>query len=560
MKAWRVALAMLLAVTIVPAVLGVAFAADGITLQIQDAPLKQVILLLTQQSGANIVIADQSKLDEKVTAQLTNVPLDKAMDYIVSSAGVTYKKMPDGTYIIGGTPSDDDSASTDNSSQIENSLPPVQAPPPAAPPQRIVTTVIKLVNSKPSELLRLMGWRGVNPVANSDFNLSGLNDTGYPHNTGAANSAQLNILGPSGNMYDASRAASNNNAANHYNGYNPPVAPTIDPTAMPGAGRTADLNTGAAQYVSAYGNPYQRTYAPGRTNVVPNNNQNNSNSNFLWPDGLVGQPVPFDLDNSIIVKGTEDAIAQFKAMVRMLDVPPKQVQIKAEFVQVTTKDIKNFGIDWSLQRLNDSFQTQFGPAGNVLFGFSAGNLTASLAAQLTKNVGRVVNAPIISTLNNQMAQIEITSEIPFFTSTTVVTDNVPVTSTVVNSVNVQTGLDVLPRVNGDGTITMTLMPEVSDAGTFIQGPTGYEAPETNSQYLTTTRRVADGQTIVIGGFIRKNDENDTNKIPILGDLPIVGGLFRTVAKSEDDQELLIFVTPTIIHDTGSGALGVGMNQ
>ena len=78
--------------------------------------------------------------------------------------------------------------------------------------------------------------------------------------------------------------------------------------------------------------------------------------------------VPFDIDNSILVKGDEDGIEKFKKIVRMLDVPPKQVQIKAEFVEVTTNDVKNFGIDWSLQRLNESFNTAFGPAGNVIVG------------------------------------------------------------------------------------------------------------------------------------------------------------------------------------------------
>ena len=74
-----------------------AFAANGIMLQIKDASLKEVVMLLTQQSGTNIVIADESKLDRKVTASLTDVPLEKALDYIVKSAGVSYKRMDDGT-------------------------------------------------------------------------------------------------------------------------------------------------------------------------------------------------------------------------------------------------------------------------------------------------------------------------------------------------------------------------------------------------------------------------------------------------------------------------------
>jgi type II secretory pathway component GspD/PulD (secretin) len=69
--------------------------------------------------------------------------------------------------------------------------------------------------------------------------------------------------------------------------------------------------------------------------------------------------------------------------------------------------------------------------------------------------------------------------------------------------------------------------------------------------------VANGETIVIGGFIRKNDSNSVTKIPILGDLPIVGSLFRGTSRTTTDRELLIFVTPTIIPDSTTGSVAVG---
>ena len=74
---------------------------------------------------------------------------------------------------------------------------------------------------------------------------------------------------------------------------------------------------------------------------------------------------PFDLDNSIIVRGEEDAISQLKRIIRMLDIAPKQVEIKAEFVEVSTANVKKFGIDWTLTKLNETYNTAFGPTGNV---------------------------------------------------------------------------------------------------------------------------------------------------------------------------------------------------
>jgi type IV pilus assembly protein PilQ len=67
--------------------------------------------------------------------------------------------------------------------------------------------------------------------------------------------------------------------------------------------------------------------------------------------------------------------------------------------------------------------------------------------------------------------------------------------------------------------------------------------------------VANGETIVVGGFIRKNDSNSYQRIPILSDLPLVGTLFRTRARQTEDRELLIFITPTIIGNSGAGTLG-----
>ncbi len=182
--------------------------------------------------------------------------------------------------------------------------------------------------------------------------------------------------------------------------------------------------------------------------------------------------MPFDLDNSIIVKGDEQGIQDFKNIVRMLDVPPKQVQIKAEFVEVKTDDVKSFGIDWSLDKLNESFSAALsGGTGNVVVGFATGNLTATLRAQLTQDMGRVINSPIISTINNQNAYISINTQIPYWTTYKTVTGTGQIIEQAQpNFITIDTHLDVLPRVNGDGTITMILRPGVADTGNVVTGP------------------------------------------------------------------------------------------
>ena len=528
-----------------------ALSANGIMLQIKDAPLKEVVMMLTQQSGTNIVIADESKLEKKVTAYLNDLPLEKALDYVVKSAGVSYKKMDDGTYIIGGSVAD--GATVVPPPSALPLVEPVETP--KATPK--VFTTIKLVHSRPSEVLRLMGWQGTNPMPNCD--------TIYPDGLNKVSKAKpgptsngMTVLGGS-NSPDV-QVGGNTTIPN-----NQPVAPTIDPKATSSdAGRTADPIFGAGQVPGPPGYPRYGQYGQNNNNNNNNNgrtnNSNSNNQNFLWPEGI-DNAVPFDLDNSIIVKGDEQGIQDFKNIIRMLDVPPKQVQIKAEFVEVKTSDVKRFGIDWSLDKLNESFSAALsGGTGNVVVGFATGNLTATLRAQLTNDVGRVINSPIISTINNQNAYISIASEIPYWTSYNTVTGTGQIIEQAQpNFLEINTHLNVLPRVNGDGTITMTLSPGVADTGNVVTGPDGTDIPEQRTQELFTQRRVANGETIVVGGFIRKNDSTSVTKVPVLGDLPIVGSLFRGTAKTTQDSELLIFITPTIIPDAAGGTIGVGGN-
>ena len=525
-----------------------AIAANGISLQINDAPLKQVVMMLMQQSGTSIVINDEARWGSKlVTANLSDLPLDKALDYIVRGAGVSYRKMEDGTYIIGGSMAE--ATPVVLPSIIPDALPPVEMAP--APAQGKTLTTIKLTYSKPSELLRLIGWRGENPMPNCEADYPDPANRN-PVRITPGTSAGVNVQNPMGDMTPV--GATGTGRQNDQ-----PVIPTIDPTAYnTGAGRTAAPNEGAGQIPTPPGSP--NPYRPTTPTTPRAATTTGTSQNLLWPDGI-DQAVPFDLDNSIIVKGDEQGIQDFKNIIRMLDVPPKQVSIKAEFVEVKTTDVKAFGIDWALDRLNESFSAPIsGGTGNVVFGFATGNLTATLRAQLTQDIGTIINSPIISTINNQNAFISINSQIPYWTSYNTITG----TGTVVqqstpNFITIATELNVLPRVNGDGTITMTLSPNVGDTGNIVTGPDGTQIPEQRNETLFTQRRVANGETVVLGGFIRKNDSSSITKIPILADLPIIGSLFRSVNKTHDDRELLIFVTPTIIPDSNTGTVGSGGN-
>ncbi|NIQ81152.1 MAG: hypothetical protein GTN93_24260 [Anaerolineae bacterium] len=276
------------------------------------------------------------------------------------------------------------------------------------------------------------------------------------------------------------------------------------------------------------------------------------------PEGI-DYIMPYELDNSLIVKGSDEGITELKEIVKQLDIAPKQVEIKAEFVEISTSQASSLGIDWSLQRMSSMFETQFNPKGNVIVGYASGNVMANLRTQLLQHKAKMVNAPIISTLNNVPAVISISTVVPYWTAVmTSPGEGQLVTQNVVQFLPVQSMLTVVPRINGDGSITVFLQPTVSETGEPVKGPDGTEIPRTTQQMLQTNRRVMNGETIVVGGIIRKSDTTSVSEVPLLGRLPIVGPLFRSTTKSSEDKEMLIFLTPRIVPERSTAGIGVGV--
>ncbi len=516
----------------------------SVMLDVVDAPLSQVVRMLTQQSGVNIIISGSADLSsKKVTARLDGLPLDKVLDYIVTSADVSLRRMEDGTYLIGSSLP----ALPEAAPKFEDTKPAEVQPAPEshqAPKRKVVTEVIKLVHSAPGDILRALGVKqGYNHAVTTSGNM----DDQYPWKPTTPGKP---ISYPNGRSTDFSMLNV------------PPAAPTSDLGPVPHgeAYRSSGFNDQAYQYTPTPRPGFPGgTAAPERpaTTPQPVPGAVGQSQQGLLPPGIEFV-MAYDIDNSLIVRGTPEALGELKDLIsRYLDIPPMQVSIKAEFIEVSASDVDKLGIDWQIDTLNRSFSTNFNPQGNVLLGVAVGNVTAELRAELTQGKGRVVNSPIVSTLNNTPASIAIGQYIPYFQGTTVTPgQGQTVTSYQVIQLPVQTYLFVLPRVNGDKSITLYLEPNVQDTGRIFKSPDGQELPETRNQTLRTNRRVMNGETIVVGGFIRRIDSVSTSKVPLLGDLPLIGGLFRSTSRSQEDRELLIFLTPTIIPEKGGTTLGV----
>lgn len=275
--------------------------------------------------------------------------------------------------------------------------------------------------------------------------------------------------------------------------------------------------------------------------------------------------------NSLIVTDTPDRMAVVDNVIKSLDVPISQVMLEVEMLDVSKNSIDRMGIKWTDVMTSSMFEAALTGA-KVGTGFPIPNFISSNFAktktftsgsldfsQLTWKVffdyikqqsdTKVLARPRILTINNETAQINITTNEAIGSITTTQGQGTASTTTT-SAERVETGvsLRVTPQINSDTSeITMFIMPTVKDAVTSTFN-TSFKDPEERS--TKSVVRVKDGETVIIGGLIRKERSEVITKMPILGDIPLIGALFRHKYKDKDkDRELLVFITPRIIKTT-----------
>ncbi len=187
------------------------------------------------------------------------------------------------------------------------------------------------------------------------------------------------------------------------------------------------------------------------------------------------------------------------------------------------------------------------PAGQLaltLINLGSGNLiNLELSALESDNRGKVVSSPRVVTADNQKAHIEQGTEIPYVTPGSA---NSPATVSFKKAV---LRLDVTPQITPDNRIIMTVEVRKDSVGEFINLGGGFQVPAIDTKNVTTQIVVNNGDTAVIGGIYEETIRNDVNKVPVLGDLPIFGYLFKQTGRSSDKTELLIFLTPRVVKES-----------
>jgi type II secretory pathway component GspD/PulD (secretin) len=270
----------------------------------------------------------------------------------------------------------------------------------------------------------------------------------------------------------------------------------------------------------------------------------------LVPDGIEGV-LGYPLDNSLVVQGTPEAIEQLKRIIRLLDIPPRQIHIKVEQIAVTSTFFQQWGIDWQVTSPNIGITTGIGQStgGAINVGILGDNWRVQFAAAVASGKAEVVESMSITTMNNVPATIFNTTTTYVFLPQIVQVPNAGViTQFFPQPLQALTNLTATPRINGDGTITMMIPFMLSRFLGESVGPDGARIPNQVMSFIQALRRVSSGQTIVVGGTLARTTSDSQSGIPILQDLPLIGQLFRSRLQNRSNTETLFFFTPTLLPD------------
>lgn len=254
--------------------------------------------------------------------------------------------------------------------------------------------------------------------------------------------------------------------------------------------------------------------------------------------------------NSLLITGTSAQHQEVVKVLGTLDIKIPQVVIQLHAVEVSSSVLRDLGL---FGGLGDAIS---GPAtfGSFILDSANNRISFTLAdatlmffrlrALITEGKGRILSAPRIATLDGNKASILLGEKVPIFTVTT----QAGVTTTTVTFVDVGVKMEVTPRVNTNGLITLTIKPEVSSVAAIVTGPGGAQAPRVATRSADTALIVQDGQTIVLGGLIGREERLTVIKVPLLGDIPILGELFRIRTTDLRESEVIFLITPQIVKD------------
>ncbi len=299
----------------------------------------------------------------------------------------------------------------------------------------------------------------------------------------------------------------------------------------------------------------------------------------LTPD--VGTMQTHKGTNTIIVTDLPQAMKKVETIIKAFDRKKREVFIEAKIVEVTLSDTFKWGIDWNRisnfaidnhgNKRRYSITTQANLPLNLTDNYgkltvsslSSGNLSAVLEVLQTVAETRILSNPHITVNEGEEATIKVIEKQPYQEeTTTTASGGTATTSKTYQWVEVGVSFSVTPRINEDGYISMLIKPEVSSISAWYGGSaqSSGAVPVVKSADAETTVTVKDGVTIIIAGLIKDQKTKSVNKVPLLGDIPILGKAFQAVSDDIRRTETVVFLTPKIVNGDKSFTLKRDMQK
>jgi general secretion pathway protein D len=265
--------------------------------------------------------------------------------------------------------------------------------------------------------------------------------------------------------------------------------------------------------------------------------------------GLV-QIVPDETTNSLLIRATAADWQVVQQAIEALDLRPLQVLIEVVIAEVRRTSDLQLGVsalasNANAQGVDVELELEGASAGGFILQimrFGRTDLNAVFSALAASGNVRIVSRPVILAQNNQQARILIGDERPFIQVFRSLPTDAAVRDQVVQYRDVGTSLTLVPTINQDGYVNLDLVQEVNTATAEEQ----FGAPIISTREAATQLFVRDGQTVVIGGLVDRQEIESESGIPLLKDIPLLGNLFKSTRRETTESELFLFLTPHIV--------------
>jgi general secretion pathway protein D len=281
------------------------------------------------------------------------------------------------------------------------------------------------------------------------------------------------------------------------------------------------------------------------------------------PGELALPPVHIVADeknNALVIFARPRDYKMIEAMIKRLDIVPLQVLIEATIAEVTLNDNLQFGLQWFFSKASSKFElnnaaTGIGTAADILpqfpgFNYVLGGGKAKLVLNALSELTHVdvVSAPHLLVLDHQTAGLQVGDQVPIVTESaqSVIAAGAPLVNSV-QYLNTGVVLQVTPRVNSTGLIALDIDQQVSEPVTTTTSQ--IQSPTITQRRIVTSVVVRDGETIALGGLILDNQNTSRSGVPLLSEIPVFGGLFRTDTRKNARTELLVLLSPRIVRNT-----------